>query len=151
MTMAMTANITVTKIDIYDYYCERLWFWVICRFHTKDGIPSETSFPSVTSLPSYYEIRIGRVFARKPVAIDKKLPELQETRWNPSRIHIRRGTRLKKNPSSRVFRLLVWKRLLSWALIVLCHIATPTPSPVLRGFIYMYILKKLNRIYGIVR
>ena len=41
----------------------------ICRFHTKDGNPSETSFPSVTSFSFYCEIGTGRVFDRKLVQI----------------------------------------------------------------------------------
>ena len=87
-----------------------------CRFRAKDGIPSETSFPSVTSLPSYCEIGTGRVFCQKIRSYfstrrftrrnrRKSCLNWRETRWNPSRIHIRRGTRLTQNPSWRVLRL----------------------------------------------
>ena len=33
---------------------------VICRFHTKDGNASETSFPSVKSFPSSPTVKYGR-------------------------------------------------------------------------------------------
>ena len=65
-----------------------------CRFHTKDGIPSETSFQSVTSFTPYCEIGTGGVFDRKlvqtiPVALlvnidekaarmDRKLVEIRQ-------------------------------------------------------------------------